>query len=599
MRSFLAGLASTETGAHPKRDSANASSVNDGGLQNLSAVFVGCARDVAPHLQGVLRNIERFSRLYARCAFVIVENDSSDETKSILKHWLKSRPHGYLLEMDGLAKKIPSRTARLACTRNAYIDHVRSSKFSNYQHLVVIDFDDVNAADIDVEGFKGAARYLENAPDAKGVFTNTLPVYYDIWALRHPEWCPTDCWREHRESSDLSEEDARLRYIYSRQFYIPSDTPPIPVQSAFGGIGIYALSSALAARYHGVGTDGLETCEHVSFNQEISRTGKLFIYPALLNHAPQEHLNPALPPLGDVREISLEQNGHRCNMLAPNNHLLDVYRKHHPLYDRRLPLLSKLISDAAPNELVIDVGANIGDTIVLCRLAGCTSEIIAVEPSIQYYSYLELNRRGLAHKFEGVHSIQAFIGPPDVCLALSEERGTASVQVVSHQDADGNQSVPTVSFDMIADQPVSLIKTDTDGYDAQILASNLDYIRRRLPVLWVETDTAGSTDESMWGEVLSDITFSHPMVCVFDNFGFLITHGELARKKEMILDLIGYARIHKSIPNEQVGEPRIYYLDLALFPERYLDVYHDFISRLPDKYSQNLPVGQAPADERL
>lgn len=550
----------------------------------LSAVFVGCARNAQPHLSKVLRNIERLARNYDRTAFVFVENDSDDTTKATLKSWLQSKRDGHLIEFDGLAKRLKSRTARLAHTRNAYIEFVRRSKYRTYQHLVILDFDDVNAVELDTEAFRGAISFLERAPEIQGVFANGLPVYYDIWALRHPDWCPTDCWSEIRQATEMTMEQAKERLVYSRQVYIPRNTSPIRVESAFGGLGVYRLPAALSGRYTGTTKDGLEVCEHVSFNLSISKHGDLYIYPPLQNHAPIDHLSPLIASLSDARELPLEQNGRECSLRAPSKHLLDVYRRDHPLYDRRLPLLSQLISLSAPDKCIIDVGANIGDTVALCRLAGCQSPIIAVEPSEQYFAYLEANKIALPELFGSVQTVRAFIGQPGESLALVEQKGTASV-VSLNDDSVGpgiEGTPPTLSFDMVAPTPVSLIKTDTDGYDASIILSNMAFIKTQLPVLWVETDTMGAKNEASWQEALADLAPTHPIICIFDNFGFLIAHGPTINKLDLVVDLVGYSRRHKFSAREQSGEPRIYYLDIALFPEQYIDVYHAFIAALPE-----------------
>jgi hypothetical protein len=67
-------------------------------------------------------------------------------------------------------------------------------------------------------------------------------------------------------------------------------------------------------------------------------------------------------------------------LLAPAEHKLDVYQALYPLYDKRFPLLSKIVSNRRPTSTLIDIGANIGDTVAQCRLAGCSSKIIAIEP---------------------------------------------------------------------------------------------------------------------------------------------------------------------------------------------------------------------------
>lgn len=258
--------------------------------RNRRVVFVGCARNCRPHIRGVLKNIEQFAGNFREAAYVFVENDSADGTSPVLNRWLSTRPLATLIQLDGLTAKLPSRTARIAFARNAYLDHIGATALRDFDYLVAIDFDDVNAEPISPAGFRDAIELLERDRSYVAAFACSDPVYYDVWALRHSEWCPRDVWDEVRQNRELNESSAIQLYVRSRQISIPADSPPIEVLSAFGGIGIYRLPTALAARYEGLTAFGAECCEHVAFNSTVGKGGKLVIMPSLRNRAPQEHL---------------------------------------------------------------------------------------------------------------------------------------------------------------------------------------------------------------------------------------------------------------------------------------------------------------------
>ena len=262
-----------------------------------TAVFVGCARNCAPHIRGVLKNVEQFAGNFREAAYVFVENDSADGTSTALKRWLSRRPLATLIQLDGLTSKVPSRTARIAFARNAYLDHIAANSLKAFDYLVAIDFDDVNAEPVAPGGFRDAIQLLERDQGYVAAFACSEPVYYDVWALRHPEWCPRDVWAEVSENRELTEAAAVQLHVRSRQISIALDSPLIEVQSAFGGIGIYRLPAALGARYEGLTSLGTECCEHVKFNLTVGKSGKLVIVPSLRNRAPQEHLRLTLSTL--------------------------------------------------------------------------------------------------------------------------------------------------------------------------------------------------------------------------------------------------------------------------------------------------------------
>lgn len=260
--------------------------------KGLRAVVAGCVRNGLPHLSAVLNNCQNIASLYREVSFVLVENDSTDETKSILKSWVAKEKRAVLIERDGLASQIPIRTERIAAARNTYMQYIRNSDLNLFDHLVVLDFDDVNAGALDLQAFAAATEFMEGMPQIAGVFANSYPVYYDIWALRHKTWCPDDCWAAIRNKGWwVGKKRAMFRHIYSKQIGIPMQMPPIEVKSAFGGLGIYKLPFAIQGCYTGLRDDGEVVCEHVAFNESICRDGgRLYIFPRLQNVAPQEHI---------------------------------------------------------------------------------------------------------------------------------------------------------------------------------------------------------------------------------------------------------------------------------------------------------------------
>lgn len=536
------------------------------------------------YLPSTLKNIEGIANLFGQVAYVFVENDSTDSTKADLRRWLKSRPErGHLLNLDGTAARIPKRTERLATARNAYIDYVRKSRYRNFDYLVVFDFDDVNSSPIELAQVRSAIEFLEQTENAQAVFSNSIPFYYDVWGLRHPEWCPNDCWAEVRAEGHLSRAEAIAKFVHERQIPIPPESPPICVDSAFGGIGIYRMAAAIPASYHGLNADGDETCEHVAFNIEVGQRGSLYIFPALRNHAPSEHLGSDPQHLKDARELPLQQNGRNCSLLAPSDHRLDHYRNNHPLYDRRLPILASIVSLEVPTGCIVDVGANIGDTAALCRMAGCDREIVAIEPSERYFAFLKANMARYPDIFGSVRPIRAFIGPPNESLALNENHGTASVSLVGDLDENSAKAdAPTLQIANLITQPVALIKTDTDGYDATVISTSIDLIVSQQPILWLESDITTQAEELEWVTLLDTLARNYSYVCAFDNFGFLALHGRLDEKLQSLIDFIGYARRHRRHEPSSFGEPRIYYLDIALFPDKYSKVFELFLSRLPE-----------------
>jgi len=259
-----------------------------------SIIVCGCTKNSANYIQSHLEKLYALRSIYSRFQMVIFENDSTDNTKAILKNFEASHDNVHML-FDTLNGKIKTpatikphsryvhKPLNLSYARNALLDYIETH-FSNFDHMIMVDLDSV------VNKFKPSLirnileKYGSSGWDA--LTANSAGKYYDIWALRvYPDiWDPElhgklwkypidyDCWmmRDTRKS------------VSGNQISIPVDFPLIPVTSAFGGMGIYRISSIQGCRYSAEFDQSL-TCEHVSFhNQIIKNGGKIFICPDMV-----------------------------------------------------------------------------------------------------------------------------------------------------------------------------------------------------------------------------------------------------------------------------------------------------------------------------
>ena len=217
---------------------------------NHSAVFVGCVRDCEPFLPGVLSNLENLSGLFRQSAFVMIENDSRDRTKELLNDWGRGQDRFHFESLDGLDAQVRPRTARLAIARNRYLDIVRNSDLRDFDYLIRDGPRQClpAARSIPTPSLR-LSRYLNSDPSHAGVFANQERFYYDLWALRHPELCPTDIWMDILDHRAVERRQRRggIRPGFPACvcFRCPETPRRSRVDSAFGGLGIYKMQAAL------------------------------------------------------------------------------------------------------------------------------------------------------------------------------------------------------------------------------------------------------------------------------------------------------------------------------------------------------------------
>lgn len=251
-------------------------------------MITGLVRNAEKTLAIDLEILDNAFRNFPNRYYYFVESDSKDSTLRILEECSRTFDKFEFVSLGNLDDSIPVREDRISHCRNQYLKALKlNPSYSHIDFLVVADMDGVNA-NLNASGIESC---MENS-NWGACFANQEKYYYDIYALRHPEWSPNDCWAYERELllAGLPHIEAREKAVYARQRKIPPNSDWISVTSAFGGLGIYDASYLVGANYSSRDEDGSITCEHVSFNERISSKGiPLYINPKLINSRRNSH----------------------------------------------------------------------------------------------------------------------------------------------------------------------------------------------------------------------------------------------------------------------------------------------------------------------
>jgi hypothetical protein len=274
-------------------------------MEKASCIIIGCAKNVAPSLPKTLEKIEAIRALWSVSAVVIAENGSTDGTKRLLEAY-QSKPNTHVLTLDTSANTIVSRTERLAFLRNTLMEFVHTT-YPSYDYILNVDMDGVLDG---LDPTSLAFAFKPSMPAWDALFANVRGAYYDIWALRAKALeLEFDCWDMVRHCMiqfGMNRAQAKQAFVTKHQINIPFNPRTlIPVESAFGGLGLYRLSATKGCRYVGL-TDTCscrsvidfgampcapEVCEHVAFHRDmIAKGSNLFIHSQILVKTQQEHL---------------------------------------------------------------------------------------------------------------------------------------------------------------------------------------------------------------------------------------------------------------------------------------------------------------------
>lgn len=261
----------------------------------------------------------------------------------------------------------------------------------------------------------------------------------------------------------------------------------------------------------------------------------------------------------------------------PSEHLLPVYQSEHKLYDRFLPHLAKYLT---PGDLIIDVGANCGDTLAAMANANPELDFICVEPDSDFYAYLEKNAAEIRRHLPAISIklVQAVISASNKAVGLTGSKGT---RTRDDSSSSGQQYQSRILQEIIpgrsAASKLRLIKSDVDGYDYDVIASAGERLNDDKLMLFFEC----MYDENFQRENFIDLIGRLPAsgfsdYWLFDNYGNFMLHTST---KDAVIQLIDY------IWRENQGKSTrsVYYLDiLASKP-----VDHRFVSELVRDYTLN------------
>jgi hypothetical protein len=257
-------------------------------LSSEKLLLVGVARDCGAIIESEVRRLLAALDFFKSVAWLVIESDSADDTLHALDRLKATIPNFRFSSLGQLREEIPSRTERIAHCRNQYLEELHYNPiYEGINYIAIADLDGVNSL---ITSTAVQSCWVRDGWDV--CCANQVGPYYDIWALRHKDWSPNDCWKQYEFLRQFNKShEAAGASVWFKMITIQENNSWIEVDSAFGGFAIYrrsVLSKELA--YLGASELGEEVSEHVSFHNQIrGNGGRIFINPRLINGAENEH----------------------------------------------------------------------------------------------------------------------------------------------------------------------------------------------------------------------------------------------------------------------------------------------------------------------
>lgn len=215
-------------------------------------------------------------------------------------------------------------------------------------------------------------------------------------------------------------------------------------------------------------------------------------------------------------------------LIVPLSHLLPVHRAAHPTYSRNLGDVVAAVAEARPGATLVDIGANVGDSVAIVR-AQSSVPVLCIEGDEIFLPYLRQNLDGVTD----VEIVECYVATTaDATRRSVVERVGGTARLVERADGELNHTCSLT--EVLAAHPAfatpTVIKIDTDGHDASILRTAEDVLGAAHPVLFFEHDPAmasavGAPDPASIFELL--VGHGYDTFVLYDNKGprLEVLHG--------------------------------------------------------------------------
>jgi FkbM family methyltransferase len=241
-----------------------------------------------------------------------------------------------------------------------------------------------------------------------------------------------------------------------------------------------------------------------------------------------------------ILKMNIEYQLNGFSILLPAEHMLPVFQKCYPLYDRFLPHICKYLGDTGT---VIDVGANCGDTFVAMFANNSELSYICIEPDDRFYKLLCNNIARIHSHCPSAHvsTCKTLIGKDITSASLEGVNGTKHA-IVNDTSCIGKSTLKSQTLDSIATslsaQNIKLLKSDVDGFDYDVIDSAEETIKKCNPILFFECQIDHNYQRTGFENTIIHLSKAgYTNWTIFDNFGELVFQTNNA---EEVNQLFGY-----------------------------------------------------------
>lgn len=240
------------------------------------------------------------------------------------------------------------------------------------------------------------------------------------------------------------------------------------------------------------------------------------------------------------------------SIMLPSAHLLPFYQQRYKHYDKFLPHFVRYLSNG---DLVVDVGANCGDSMASMFDANQSLEFVCIEADDFFFNYLQRNVSTINAYFKDaqINVVKSLVGKNVTNVELKGHGGTKHSVV-----CEGTGLKSRTLDDILANNltTVRLLKSDVDGFDYDVIDSANHLITTQQPIIFFECQINDISQKNGFEHTIKEINaFGYKEWWVFDNFGNFLLNTSDIRQLYQLIDYVWSQ-------NTEFAFPTIFYLDI-------------------------------------
>ena len=237
------------------------------------------------------------------------------------------------------------------------------------------------------------------------------------------------------------------------------------------------------------------------------------------------------------------------------SHKLPMYYYRYKNYDKALPRICQELKNIDNYLGVVDIGANIGDTVSLIN-DEVNGKFLCIEGDDKFFPILEKNVK-LIKEPSLVKIEKCYCGDKVDDFSVIRENGTAKIvkNKLSNNDLLSVKTLDDIIDKNMSFGPFNVLKTDTDGFEIDVLNGGKNFLKEHKPLIYFEfTPQLYAANNQNYKDI-----FNLLKECGYKESLFYDNFGEVIKK----INIDDYNEIEDMV--NRIDEKNIYYYDILIY----------------------------------